>query len=506
MDVPTLDVLARERDLYLRLLHLSPQLAIAPLLKEALAVLVELSAARQGYIEVYDNEAPGGEPRWWEAHALSEEEVDDVRAVISRGIIAEALATGQTIVTPSAVLDPRFSARASVQGNRIEAVLCAPIGDDPPRGVLYLQGAPSSSVFSDEGRARAELVTRHLAPLVDRLLDQERRHLAADATQPMRRALRAETVIGHSPALAGVLKQTAQVAPLEISVLLTGDSGTGKTHVARVLHDNSPRAGGPFVVVNCGALPDTLIESELFGALPGAHSTAVRRVEGKVAAAEHGTLLFDEISDLSPAAQAKLLQLLQSKEYYPLGGAQPVTADVRVIAATNTDLKRAMAERRFREDLFYRLQVISIRLPSLAERREDIAELVAHFCARAVERHGLPHLQFSRNALRAAESADWPGNVRQLAHAVEAAAIRAAGEEATQVERHHLFADGDAPDSEPNGMLTFQQATRRFHTQLLERTLTETDWNVAEAARRLDVTRSYMYKLIRGFGLERQRG
>jgi Nif-specific regulatory protein len=126
--------------------------------------------------------------------------------------------------------------------------------------------------------------------------------------------------------------------------------------------------------------------------------------------------------------------------------------------------------------------------------------------ARAVERHGLPHLEFSRNALRAAESADWPGNVRQLAHAVEAAAIRGAGEEATQVERHHLFADGDNFDGEPNGVLTFQQATRRFHMQLLEQTLAETDWNVAEAARRLDVTRSYMYKLIRGVGLERQRG
>jgi len=286
-------------------------------------------------------------------------------------------------------------------------------------------------------------------------------------------------------------------------VLLTGETGTGKSQLARVIHDNGPRASHPFVTLNCAALPETLIESELFGALPGAHSTATRRIEGKVEAAERGTLFLDEIAELSPAAQAKLLQLLQTKEYYPLGGTKPLRANVRVVAATNTDLQHAVAERRFREDLFYRLQVLPIRVPSLAERREDIPLLAARFCAQACARHGLPRIDLSPNALRAAESAEWPGNVRQLENAVEAAAIRAAGEHAKQIERAHLFPQAAAP-VEADAATTFQEATRRFQARFLQDALETQGWNVVETARRLDLARSHIYNLIRAFGLERR--
>src|SRR6185369_9371459 len=180
-------------------------------------------------------------------------------------------------------------------------------------------------------------------------------------------------------------------------------------------------------------------------ALPGAYTGAPSSgLQGKVAAAEHGTLFLDEIGDLSLAAQAKLLHLLHAKQYYPLGATRPVRADVRVIAATNIDLSHAVAARQFREDLLYRLQVLPVRVPTLAERREDLAELAAYFCAVASERHGLPRLGLSVGARRAAESAEWPGNVRQLAHAVEAAMIRAAGEGASQIEPRHLFPETTA--------------------------------------------------------------
>jgi Nif-specific regulatory protein len=285
-------------------------------------------------------------------------------------------------------------------------------------------------------------------------------------------------------------------------VLLTGESGTGKSQLARVIHDNGPRADRPFVELNCAAIPETLLESELFGARRGAHSTATSATPGKVAAAEGGTLLLDEIGELPLQAQAKLLQLLQSKQYYPLGGTRPETADVRVIAATNTDLAAAIAERRFREDLFYRLQVVPLRVPSLAERATDVPLLAQHLCRSACERHGLPLLQASPGALTALEVADWPGNVRQLAHALEAAVIRAAGDGARQVEAWHVFPDATRHASEP---LTFQEQTRRFQAGLLETTLEESGWNVVEAARRLDVARSYAYKLIRAFGIERRR-
>jgi transcriptional regulator with GAF, ATPase, and Fis domain len=496
--------LLRERELYLRLLNLSREDEPKPFLEEALALIVEVTGARQGYLELYDDEGDREDARWWIAHGFSAEEVEKVRAAISRGIIAEAVATGQAIVTPSALLDPRFSERESVRLGRIEAVLCVPIGEDPPRGVLYLQGRTAAGAFSAEDRAHAELFAYHLAPLADRLLEAQDRSAGSDPTRPLRQTLRLTGIIGHSVVLAAVLRQVAMVAPLDVHVLLTGETGTGKSLMARAIHDNGPRAGQPFVEVNCATLPDLLVESELFGALPGAHSTASRRIEGKVAAAEHGSLFLDEIGVLSVTAQAKLLQLLQSRQYYPLGSGKPLQADVRVITATNTDLRRAVAEHRFREDLFYRLEVLPIRVPSLAERREDIAELAAAFCSEGCTRHQLPQLRLSRNAVRALEAAEWPGNVRQLAHAVEAGVIRAAGLGASQVEAAHLFADGAQPLAVPEGPLTFQEATRRFHAHLLLDTLEDTGWNIVEAARRLDLARSHVYKLIRAFGLQRR--
>ncbi len=490
--------LRRERDLFLRLLDVGAQNEIEPFLADALALVVEVAGADQGYLELHDDE-PADAPRWWIAHGFSAGEIASVRATISKGIIAEAVATGRTIVTPSALLDERFRDRGSVRLSRIEAVLCAPIGQDPPRGVLYLQRrAPGP--FAEDDRGTLERVARHLAPLAERLI--VRRREQSDPTRAVRGSLRLDGVVGRSEALATLFRQVVLVVPLDVGVLLTGETGTGKSQLARVIHDNGPRVGRPFVELNCGALPETLIESELFGAFAGAHSTATRRIDGKVAAAEHGTLFLDEIGAMPLGAQAKLLQLLQSKEYYPLGSSKAVRADVRLIAASNVDLATAVRERRFRDDLFYRLQVVPLRVPALAERREDVPELAAYFAASACDRHHLARVPLSAGAVRALQAAEWPGNVRQLEHTVEAAVIRAAGEGARQVERPHLFpASPDAPTAAP----TFQEATRRFQAGLLRDTLEASGWNVVEAARRLDLARSHVYNLIRAFGLERER-
>jgi transcriptional regulator with GAF, ATPase, and Fis domain len=495
----------RERDLYRALLELGAQEQLEPLLEHALTLVVAVTGASQGYIEVRDPAREDDEAPWWIGHACSPAEVDEIRATVSRGIIAEALASGQTILTHSALLDERFSNRESVRANRIEAVICAPIGGDASRGVVYLQGRAAPGVLTDEAREHAEALARHLAPFVERLFTIRRDQQARDATQALRARYRLEEVVGRSAALAQVLEQAMLAAPLDVNVLVTGPSGSGKSLLARAIHVNSRRANAPFVELNCAALPESLLESELFGALAGSHSEAHRNLPGKVAAADGGTLFLDEIGEIPYAAQAKLLQLLQSKQYYPLGSPQPVTADVRVVAATNDDLREAVKARRFREDLFYRLQVLPIRMPALVERRDDLPTLAEHLLADACRRHDFPPLSLTNAGLGAIQAGEWPGNVRELAHTIEAAAIRAAGEGVEAVEPRHLFPTAER-SSDTRGELNFRDATRWFQRELLDRTLRESEWNVTEVARRLGLARSHVYNLIRAFELGRGEG
>jgi Nif-specific regulatory protein len=499
-----LDRVCRERDFYLGLLDLDTAGEIEPFLRDALACIVELTSAQQAYLEIHDEQDgsdAGG--HWWMAHGCSDQDVERIRSSISRGIVAEALATGETVSTDSALLDARFRDRESVRRERIAAVLCAPIGADDARGVVYLQGRDKPGPFSGSDRAAAERFARHLASLASSLLARRRAERASDCTRALRERHRLDLIVGRSPALAAALEEAMLAAPLDVSVLLTGESGTGKGELARAIHENSRRASGPFVELNCAAIPTTLIESELFGARSGAHAEARRDRAGKVAAAEGGTLLLDEISELPLDAQAKLLQLLQSRTYYPLGATQPVHANARLIAATNRNLEEAVREKRLREDLYYRLRVLPIRLPSLSERPGDVPDLARALCRRACQRHGLAQLELSPSALLAVEAAEWPGNVRQLENALEAAVIRAAGRGSRRVESDHVFPREPRGPGHEDGEPSFQEATRRFQCELLERTLRETEWNVSETARRLDLARSHVYNLVKTFGLAR---
>ncbi len=230
-------------------------------------------------------------------------------------------------------------------------------------------------------------------------------------------------LVGESPAFQRVMRIIETVAPTSATALVQGESGTGKELLARALHELSDRRDQPFVALNCAALPENLIESMLFGHEKGAFTGADRRVEGAFERAHRGTLLLDEISEMRLDLQAKLLRVLQEKEFERLGGSKPIRIDVRVVATTNRDLEEEVDGGRFRQDLFYRINVVPIRVPPLRERREDIPLLAQRFAERAVDQHGVDPVRLTKKALDALSARDWPGNVRELQHAVERAVI-----------------------------------------------------------------------------------
>jgi Nif-specific regulatory protein len=496
--------LTRERDLYRQLLELGLQDDPETFLEKALALFIDAAGARRGCLELRDPTDRSEEATFFIVRGMEDDEL--ASDGFSRSVISESLATGETVLAASALTDPRFHNQRSVRAQKLEAVLCAPIGLAPVLGVIYLQDRVELGPFTVEDQRRAELFARHVATFAERLLARRRRTLEQDKTQPLRQRLKIDNIVGTSQALASALQQVALVAPLNIGVTLTGSSGTGKTQLARAIHDNSPRSSGPFVEVNCAALPENLIENELFGAVPGGHSTATKRAPGKVEAAEGGTLFLDEIGELPLRSQATLLQLLQSGIYYAVGAASPSKANVRILAATNADLGAAVGEKRFREDLYYRLSAFPIHVPSLAERREDVAPLALYFCKSNCEMNGFPAMELSAGAIRALEYADWPGNVRELAQSVGRGVVRAHGENSLRVERQHLFpADRISTSVRPSERvsLTFHEATRRFQEDFLREALDRAGWNIAAVSRALDLTRGHVYNLMATFRMER---
>ena len=314
-------------------------------------------------------------------------------------------------------------------------------------------------------------------------------------------------MIGDSLALQQIRDTIARVGPTTGRVLITGENGTGKELVARAIHAASPRRDEAFVEVNCAAIPAELIESELFGHMKGSFTSAIADRAGKFELADGGTLFLDEVGDMSLAAQAKVLRALQEGVITRIGGAKAIEVDVRVIAATNKDLAVEIAAGRFREDLFYRLNVVPIHVPALRERREDIPVLVQHFVRQLAGGAGVTGKSFDPAAIDRLMERPWPGNIRELRNAVERLLILARGKVITSGDVSRLLGETAASelvDRVPAPSATYEDFRQEVEKAFLVAKLRENDWNVAETARALKVPRSNLYKKMERLGLPRR--
>ena len=352
-------------------------------------------------------------------------------------------------------------------------------------------------------RGAYDFVTKPLSPLqIEYLLDAIDR--AARVTH-VRRATPAEEtdsfgILGDSPPVHALLDQVRKIAPSQGRVLITGENGSGKELVAQAIHALSKRASGPFIKLNCAALPRDLVESELFGHERGAFTTAVQSRKGRIELADHGTLFLDEVGDLALEAQAKLLRAIESGEIERVGGSRTITFDVRFIAATNKDLSARVASEEFREDLYFRLNVLPIRVPPLRERRQDIVPLAKHFLDEVCAAEGRPALTLSDGAAELLTRYAWPGNVRELRNLMERAAVLVPGPEVT-AEDLLVWLENGGSREESAGL---RGEIERREAEAVRRALDAAHWNVTQAAATLGIDRTNLHRKMRKYGIERR--
>jgi two-component system, NtrC family, response regulator HydG len=335
---------------------------------------------------------------------------------------------------------------------------------------------------------RAHLVRVVGKAIEKRSLVQENRSLRAQLAAEQRRAL-----IGQSLAWRRTMEIVMQAAPSQATVLLLGESGTGKELLARAIHDSSPRAGGPFVPVNCAALPETILEAELFGYEKGAFTGATQRHDGRFVQADGGTLFLDEIGEIPTHVQVKLLRVLQEGEVERLGG-RTLKVDLRLVAATNQDLRAAVREGRFREDLYYRLNVIAVPIPPLRDRRDDIPALGTHFLRKHAARYRKPIAGFDAAAMQMLLSHPWPGNIRELDHAIERAVLLAQGDQIRPADLGLRAGTSAAARLEDLPLEDVEKV-------LIQKALSRFEGNVSRAAQALGLSRSALYRRIASYGL-----
>jgi putative PEP-CTERM system response regulator len=419
--------------------------------------------------------------------------------VVCAGDGEEALALLRQEAPPLTLLDlqlPRVSGMEVLHAIRREAIETTVI-------VITALGTPERAVEAMRAGAYdfipKPLDPAHLEVVINKALER-------DSLREENRLLHGELdsldrpLVGETPAIQDLMRTAQQAAASNATILLRGESGTGKEILARAIHRWSPRRDRPLVTVNCVALSEELLESELFGHEKGAFTGAHQRKQGKVELANGGTLFLDEIGDIRPALQAKLLRLIQEQEFERVGGTRPIRVDVRFVAATNTDLDHAMKEGRFRQDLYYRLNVVTLVLPPLRERKEDVEPLARHFIEKYSAELKRPTKTISPAALAILTQYEWPGNVRELENAIERAVVLSLGAEIGP--KDLPIPRGGPSDEAPEGASgTYHDAVLQFKRELLRSALTQANGNQTRAAEALGLQRTYLSRLLKDLGI-----
>ncbi|MGD8389697.1 MAG: sigma 54-interacting transcriptional regulator [Desulfobacteraceae bacterium] len=430
------------------------------------------------------------------------EKKDEVRKFevkLGQGIAGHVALTGEPLLIPDVSKDDRWYKKISESiGFETHSIACVPMKvDDKIIGVVEI-------IDKEDGTAIEASDLKTLTAFADlsslaiskakKIQDVEREN------RDLRQELDSRyAIVGESPKLKKVVSDAFKVANSKTSTLILGESGTGKELLARLIHNAGPRKTKAMITLNCAALPETLMESELFGYEKGAFTGAVERKTGKIELADGGTLFLDEIGEMSPGMQAKLLRVLQEGLFYRVGGNEPISVDIRIISATNRDIEEDVGSGKFREDLYYRMNVVQMRVPPLRERKEDIPLIAQHYLNLFKSERGLPELTISKSAMDRMLQYDWPGNIRELRNAVERAVVM--GNDREIVPEDLPISTARSGSTGMTVGLTLKEAMDQFKKEFLIENLKRTGGNRARAAKTLGIQRTYLSRLVSRYGI-----
>jgi Nif-specific regulatory protein len=469
--------------------------------KTLLDLLFEVVPAERGVVLLTDHGAEGEEPVFGSVFGLDRERGQDASIKVSSKVTRWVLKHRESILITNQAEADNFGSSDSLVADQPASVMCVPlIMLDRSLGVIYLDTTELDTPFDQDHLQLVSAISAITAVAIENArhfewLVSENQRLIADFNIE-------HNLVGESPPIREVLQFISKVAPTDSTVLLSGESGTGKELAARAIHLNSKRADKTFMAVNCAALAESLLESELFGHEKGSFTGALTQKKGRLEIADGGTVFLDEIGELSPALQVKLLRVLQEREFERVGGTRPIKVDIRLITATNKNLDESIANGTFRQDLYYRLNVVNLEMPPLRERPEDIPLLSNYFAAKYAERCNRRIIGIAAEAQARLASYDWPGNVRELENAIERAVVLGATDRILLEDLPESILESEPAATTPG--TKYHEAVAETKRQIILSAMQQTKGSYTEAAKLLGVHPNYLHRLVRNLNLKEQ--